>query len=133
VQAINCERCGKLFMSLSSKSCPECREVEDNWLRKAKEVLYRQPQLDMMGLANEAEIPIDAIEEFVRQGRLMFRKAAVANLTCELCGKPLNIGKRCDACNNRIISMVRQSIGRKEEERVGMHSLRINKARKEEG
>ncbi len=132
MKPINCDRCGKMFLSLASRTCPECREEDEACLRRAKEILYRRPDLDIMGLANEADIQIELIEDFIRQGRLVFRKAVKIDINCEMCGKPISKGKRCDSCNQRIVSMVRQSMKQKQAERIGMHSVRISKARKDD-
>jgi hypothetical protein len=128
---INCEKCGKLFSSLSSRLCEECREEEEAMLKRAKEELYRHPGLGMMELVQRLDIPVETLEKFVREGRLVLRSKERVTLTCEMCGKEISAGKRCPACEAKVRKMARE-LYRESRTREGMYSLRTIKARRED-
>jgi predicted amidophosphoribosyltransferase len=128
---INCERCGKLFSSLSSRLCEECREEEERMLRRAKDELYRNPGLGVMDLVQRLDIPVEVVEKFIREGRLVLRSRESVVLRCEMCGKEITSGKRCSDCEAKLRKMARD-IYRETVTREGMYSLRTIKARREE-
>jgi len=120
----NCERCGKLFVFLSIKLCPECRELEDRLLRKAREILMKEPHLTVLELAGRLEEPVETIEKFLRERRLTLKKKDGVNLTCEICGKPISEGRRCQPCELRMGRIAREIAEEKRKEsRNRMHSL----------
>jgi ribosomal protein L32 len=129
----NCEQCGKLFSSLSSRLCPECADRMDTYLGKAKEVLYRRPDIGVMDLAEEANIPFDVLKTFMREGRLQFRQTGTALIDCEMCGRPIISGTKCQACQDRLTGYVTQMKQPQEPPGAGMHSLRITRNRKDAG
>lgn len=130
----NCKRCGKLFQKMSSPLCLECREHEDDVLRRAKDLLYREPNLGIIELAEKLGEPLEQVEKFMRDGRLMLKRGSSVELRCELCGKPVAEGKRCPACALRIRRIADQIAMEKKASRQHMHSLDTIKMRKgEEG
>lgn len=128
----NCERCGKLFQRMSSPLCPECREHEDGVLRKAKDLLYREPNLGIMELAERLGEPLEQVEKLMRDGRLVLKRSSGVELRCELCGKPVAEGKRCPACALRIRRIADQIAMEKKASRHRMHSLGTIKMREGE-
>lgn len=127
---VNCEKCGKIFSSLSSRLCDECREEEDKILKRAKEELYRNPGLGMMELVQRLDIPVETLEKFVREGRLVLRSKERVALACEICGREISAGKRCPACEAKVRKMARE-LYREAKIGEGMYSLRTIKARRE--
>jgi|YelNatPaOPRAMG01_1025707.scaffolds.fasta_scaffold08386_3 uncharacterized OB-fold protein len=127
---VNCEKCGKVFSSLSSRLCEECREEEEKMLKRAKEELYRNPGLGMMELVQRLDIPVETLEKFVREGRLVLRSKERVALACEMCGREISAGKRCPACEAKVRKMARE-LYREAKTREGMYSLRTIKARRE--
>ena len=130
MRTANCERCGKLFSRLGNPECLECREEMDGYLRQAKEYLYRNPSVGLAELSEKSEVPLESLEDLLRQGRLVLRAAAEGQLTCEMCGKSINTGRRCSKCQEKITRFVRD--GASETGRTGpsMHSLGIVKQRR---
>lgn len=128
----NCENCGKLFSSLSSRLCPECSDLMDEYLGRAKEVLYRRPDIGVMELSEAADIPFDALKSFIRDGRLQFRQAGAVRIECEMCGRPITSGTKCEACQARLTGYVRNMKSPPAEKTAGMHSLRITRNVKDE-
>ncbi len=125
----NCTSCGKLFPMLSSPTCPECREHEDKVLRRAKEILIREPSLGIIELAERLGEPIELLEKFLRERRLVLRKSEGANLTCELCGRTIPAGRRCDACELKVRKMAEKVASNVRDSRHRMHSLHSIKSR----
>jgi len=130
MRMVNCEKCGKVFSSLSSRLCEECREEEEKMLKRAKEELYRNPGLGMMELVQRLDIPVETLEKFVREGRLVLRSKERVALACEMCGREISAGKRCPACEAKVRKMARE-LYREAKTREGMYSLRTIKARRE--
>jgi len=128
-----CERCGKIFAFLSIRLCPECREHEENCLRRAKEMLMKQPQLSIIELAKALDEPLETLERFLRERRLTLKKRDGLSLFCELCGKPIEEGKRCPQCEVRM-QKIAQKIAeeRKKTSKDKMHSLATIKKREED-
>lgn len=127
---VNCERCGKVFSSISSRLCEECREEEERMLKRAKEELYRNPGLGVMDLVQRLDIPVEVVEKFIREGRLVLRSRDSVALRCEMCGKEITSGKRCSECEAKVRKMARE-IYRETVTREGMYSLRTIKTRRE--
>lgn len=126
----NCERCGKVFPMLSVPLCPECREYEDQCLRRAKEILLKEPNLGIIELAERLGEPLELLEKFLRQRLLVLRKKEGMNLSCEICGKRIVEGRRCPACEVRLRKMVESSLASGyRDDRNRMHSLKTIKAR----
>lgn len=100
-------------------------------LKRAKEELYRHPGLGMMELVQRLDIPVETLEKFVREGRLVLRSKERVTLTCEMCGKEISAGKRCPACEAKVRKMARE-LYRESRTREGMYSLRTIKARRED-
>ncbi len=130
MRMMNCEKCGKVFSSLSSRLCEECREEEEKMLKRAKEELYRNPGLGMMDLVQRLDIPLETLEKFVREGRLVLRSKERLALACEMCGREITGGKRCAACEAKVRRMARE-LYREAKTREGMYSLQTIKARRE--
>lgn len=127
----NCKRCGKLFASLSSRLCPECADLMDDYLGKAKEVLFRKPEIDVMELSEQAGIPFDVVKTFIKEGRLQFRQPGALKVECEMCGSPISSGTKCHACHDRLAGYVTKMKKAQVEDNIGMHSLKITRTRKE--
>ncbi len=130
MRVVNCEKCGKVFSSLSSRLCEECREEEEAMLKRAKEELYRHPGLGIMDLVSRLDIPVETVEKFVREGRLILRSGEQVRLSCEMCGKEITAGKRCSACEAKVRKMARD-LYREVGVREGMYSLRTIRMRRE--
>jgi len=136
----NCERCGKLFVFLSIKLCPECREHEDRCLRRAREILMREPNLSLLELAERLDEPLELVEKLLRERRLTLKRKDGANLTCEICGKAISEGRRCASCDLRMRRIAEEiaADGKRElrermESRERMHSLTTIRKREGEG
>lgn len=128
----NCRNCGKLFSSLSSRLCPECSDLMDEYLGRAKEVLYRQPNIGVMSLAEAADIPFEAVKTFIREGRLQFKQTGPVRIECEMCGKPIMSGTKCESCQERLTGYMRNMKSPEQGKVGGMHSLRITRGMKDE-
>jgi hypothetical protein len=121
-----------MFAFLSIRLCPECREHEENCLRRAREILMKQPQLSIIELAEALDEPLEIVEKFLRERRLALKKRDGLNLSCELCGKPIEEGKRCQQCEIRM-QKIAQKIAeeRKKSSKDKMHSLATIRKREE--
>ncbi len=128
----NCERCGKLFVFLSIKLCPECREYEDRCLRRAREILMREPNLSIIELAERLGEPLELVEKLLREKRLTLKRKDGVSLSCEICGKPISEGRRCASCDLRMRRIAEEiaAEGRRES-REKMHSLATIRKREE--
>lgn len=128
----NCERCGKLFVAVGGNVCPECREYEDKCLRRAREILLKEPGLGVLELVERLGEPLELVEKFIREGRLRFAKNDDIQLNCEICGRRITEGKRCPSCELRMRKMAREAFrAGGSDSKNRMHSLETIKMREE--
>lgn len=99
---VECKICGKLFMKVGRKSiCPNCLDKEEELFMKVKNYLYECPDASIKEVAEQTEIDESLIMDWVREGRLE-RKGITITYPCEICGKPIHIGKICKSCQDKL-------------------------------
>ncbi len=94
----NCTECGKVFSHPSQRLCSPCFKARTEDFTKVKEYLQEYPNAALSAVSEETDVSIETIYEYIRQGRLtMIPKGA--ELTCEVCGKPVSRGRVCSVCS----------------------------------
>lgn len=94
----NCKRCGKLFVKMNKAICPECLEQEEEDFEKVKKYLDDNPTATINQVSRETEVSEKMIRKFIEEGRLLTTKYAGISVSCKRCGKDINEGRYCDAC-----------------------------------
>lgn len=93
----NCIRCGKVFMYVSKRVCPECQREVDELFEKVRKYVKANPGAAVMEIAAALDVDEQLISDFVREGRFDVVSEAIS-VACERCGKPIRRGRLCEAC-----------------------------------
>lgn len=93
----NCSKCGKLFMFVSKRVCPDCQKAEEEEFNRIRAYIKAHPGATMVEICDALEVDHSLVEEFVRQGRSEVVVSGLA-LVCDRCGKEIRIGRYCESC-----------------------------------
>ena len=98
-----CKSCRRLFNYLTGPMlCAACREkLEDNFV-EVKDYIRKNPGCTMQSVADECEVPIAQIKEWVREERLQFSNSSGSGITCDKCGSPIVTGRFCEFCKKEM-------------------------------
>ncbi len=100
----NCPECGTIVPSRDAL-CADCRAALDEKFQAVRDALARNPGMDLTSLAKETGVPEKDILKFLRQGRLVAR----GMLKCQTCGEPIERGRMCAGCTQRLSTWVKSS------------------------
>lgn len=99
-----CRKCGRLFNYLfGTNLCPACKNSLEKDYERTRDYIRDNPGASIKAVADECEVTIAQIEQWVRDGRLEFSRISGVVFTCESCGKQISSGKYCEACTNGLI------------------------------
>jgi flagellar operon protein (TIGR03826 family) len=113
----NCKRCKNLFVSVGQLICPACVDEEEKQFELVKQYLDEYPKSTPSQISEGTGVPEEMIIEFIKRGRLVTVKTAVA-YSCELCRRPISTGRLCNNCKRRLEVQLRSSVERiKKQER----------------
>lgn len=95
----NCKGCGRLFNYLQGPPlCPACvNDLEDKF-QQVKEYLRENPRAQMTQIAEDNDVTVKQIRQWVREERLTFTEESQITLDCENCGAPVLTGRFCNKC-----------------------------------
>lgn len=98
----NCSRCDKLFIKVNSDLCPACYKAIDEEYRICADYLRDNKLVSIYDLSEATGVSVKQIMRFIKEGRIS--KADSPNLVypCEACGEPINEGKLCKKCSERL-------------------------------
>ncbi len=131
----NCAKCGRVFQSeeIGQKFCMRCREDEEDLFMAAREYIYDNPETNVMEVSEELDIEEDLILKWLRQGRLQLKGEGVG-YPCDRCGKSIQTGRFCDACQMELKNGFSEAFGTGEEKssgasksRSGSHGMYVKK------
>ncbi|OON95698.1 MAG: hypothetical protein ATN36_00910 [Epulopiscium sp. Nele67-Bin005] len=67
-----CRGCTELFPYKGGKQiCNVCRKIEEEQFTKIREYIRTNPKSTFMGCSEETGVPLEKIEEFINEGRLV--------------------------------------------------------------
>lgn len=96
-----CRHCKKLFNYLSGPLlCPACKDALEQKFQEVKKYIMEHPNVNMTDVAEECEVDIQQIRQWLREERLELTDSSASVLTCESCGASIRSGKFCDKCRN---------------------------------
>ena len=98
-----CKGCKRMFNYITGPvMCAACKDkLEDDFV-DVKDYIRKNPGCSMQMVADECEVPIAQIKEWVREERLQFTNAAGSGITCEKCGSAIPTGRFCDFCKKEM-------------------------------
>lgn len=95
----NCKGCGRLFNYLQGPPlCPACIADLENKFQQVKDYLRENPKAQMNQIAEDNDVSVKQIKQWVREERLTFTEESQITLDCENCGAPILTGRFCDRC-----------------------------------
>lgn len=120
-----CSNCNNMFEDIFGKytMCPDCRELEEDLLRRVKDYLWDNPGTTEKKLKEVFEVSHEQIMMWLRDERIEITPDSDIVLTCERCGSMIFTGKYCKDCSERIkrsVNEIKDSLEPKPEKKVKM-------------
>lgn len=100
----NCRRCGKIMIYVGIPLCEECLKKEEEYYEAVRRYLDEHPRSSVREISEATSIPAEVIMKFVRQGSLVALENVSGMLACEICGKPIKMGRVCPECAEALMS-----------------------------
>ena len=99
----NCRSCGRLFNYLTGiQLCEGCKAALEQKFQEVKEYVREHREAPMNDVAEECEVSVKQLRQWVREERLVFSENSGGYLECEKCGAPIRMGRFCENCKNKI-------------------------------
>lgn len=112
----NCRKCGNLFnYSFGPCICPACKDAQEAEFQRVKKYIQEHPNCGIKEVADECEVEVAQIQQWLREERLQFAEGSMIMLTCESCGCEIRSGRFCDKCKNNMANGFKQAIAKPEE------------------
>lgn len=120
----NCKDCGRLFNYIGGpRMCPECREKLEEKFAQVKEYIRENKEAPIAMIAEENDVSVQQIHQWVREERLIFTEDSTVGIECENCGKTIRTGRFCDECKNKVAHGL-ESLYHKDEPHVSKKDAR---------
>lgn len=111
----SCKMCKGLFNYLGGRPlCPKCIAALEDKFQDVKQYVIDNPNASISEVAEENEVPISQIKQWIREERLSFSKDSVVGIECESCGAMIKTGRFCDSCKNKLHSGLENAIKKPE-------------------
>jgi len=108
---IQCSICKKPFQSLGGKICVPCLDRIDTDFITVRDYIYDNKHAGLDKVSEETGVPKQIIMHLLKEGRLMIDDPDSADiLHCEMCRKPINTGRLCKACKEKLSSKMQSNI-----------------------
>ncbi len=111
----NCRQCGRLFNYLGGPPiCPACREAVEEKFQQVKEYVRLHPGSSIQMVAEDNEVSVQQIRQWIREERLEFSADSPVGIECEGCGVSIRTGRFCEACKSRMCGDFSNAIQRRQ-------------------
>lgn len=95
----NCRKCGRVFNYITGpKICQQCKEELEAKFQEVKEFIRENRQVGIQEVAEQCNVEVPQIHQWVREERLVFSEDSAIFFNCEKCGAPIRTGRFCDKC-----------------------------------
>lgn len=99
----NCRKCGKLFNHISGLPiCPACKDKLEEKFQEVKKYIRENRMADIKEVAEECEVEVGQIQQWIREERLEFTADSPVKIPCENCGEMIRSGKYCEKCKREM-------------------------------
>ncbi|TCK93374.1 flagellar operon protein (TIGR03826 family) [Natranaerovirga hydrolytica] len=99
----NCRSCGKIFNYIGGKPiCPTCKNELEDTFQEVKAYIKDNPNAQIYDVAEENEVSVGQIKEWVREERLTFSPDSAVGIDCENCGTTIKTGRFCNRCKDSL-------------------------------
>ena len=104
---IKCKFCKKPFQSMGKNICPACINDMDAYFVKVRDFLDDNPNAGIDIVSEETEVPKAAILQLIKEERIILKEGTEGVvLYCEICKKPILVGRICNKCKANLNSMI---------------------------
>lgn len=105
----NCRTCGRLFnyMGVGRSICPSCAAALEEKFFQVREYIRDNKDVGINQVAEENDVPVSQIKQWIREERLAFSDNAQVGIECEKCGAQIKTGRFCKACKGSITEDLR--------------------------
>ena len=111
----NCRSCGRLFNYMGGAPlCPACQKKLEEKFQEVKAFLEENPNSSVETVAEELDVSVNQIRQWIRVERLSLSVAGADGIVCETCGKPIRTGRFCEKCKNNMANALAESIHKPE-------------------
>lgn len=108
-----CRECKKIFNYLNGPViCPACKQKLEEKFQEVKKYIQDNPGVNMHKVADECEVDIGQIRQWLREERLELMEGSASFLTCESCGTSIRSGRFCDKCRNDMANNLQSVINK---------------------
>ena len=109
----NCKSCGKLFNYMGGTPlCPECKAALEDKFHQVKEYVHDNPNASMGQVAEDMDVSVKQIKQWVKEERLILSEASLDGVLCEHCGRPITSGRFCDKCKAAMANNLQSALNR---------------------
>lgn len=109
----NCARCSRMYQKATTnrKICMSCIQEEESAFRLVHDHLHSNPGDDLRSVCEATGVDESVILRFLKEGRLgkLGDLAGGLAIECARCGKPVNTGRYCVACNTEMEEALKNS------------------------
>ena len=126
----SCTKCERAYSFDGNDLCQKCRYEDDGDFKIVKEYLYDNPGADIKSVAQDTEVEIKKILQYLKEGRITILEGSENTaLSCERCDASINMGKYCNKCVNEMKKEINGAIdsSKKEQESIEFQSSSKNK------
>ena len=111
---VQCTMCKKPFQTFGSKICGNCLEKIDKDFITVRDYIYEHKHASMDKVAEDTEVPKQIIMHLLKEGRLIIDDPDSASvLFCEVCKKPINTGRICKSCKDKVATTMQKNVDSK--------------------
>lgn len=113
MEVMNCKGCKRLFNYMGGlQLCAACKDELEKKFMEVKEYIYNNPHSSVATVAEETDVTVKQIKQWIREERLTLSEATVDGVICEHCGKPICSGRFCDKCKAEMASTIGSAINK---------------------
>ncbi|MDE7325378.1 MAG: flagellar protein [Lachnospiraceae bacterium] len=99
----NCKGCGKIFNYIGGMPmCEACKKALEDKFQEVKAYIYDNRDADINQVAEENDVSVQQIRQWVREERLEFSENSRVGLSCEKCGRMIRSGRYCKSCKDKL-------------------------------
>ncbi|MCM1101281.1 MAG: flagellar protein [Clostridium sp.] len=98
-----CKECRRIFNYLTGPViCPSCKDKLEEKFQEVKKYVEEHPGVNMHQVAEECDVEVQQIRQWLKEERLELTEGSANFLTCESCGCAIRSGRYCDKCRNNL-------------------------------
>jgi len=118
--------CKKPFQTYGGKICGNCLERIDKDFIVVRDYIYEHKKADMDTIAEDTNVPKAIIMHLLKEGRLTIddHDGDSGILFCEVCKKPINTGRMCRDCKDKVATTMQKNVTSKPPASAMQHDSR---------